>query len=288
MGKLFSLCKKNGDNQNQFCPDEKEINFKSYQSKNDKYFESIEKKYNVLTYIKLIDFMNLLSDFSIEKSTVRSESSRTLFNYDSTFLNETLHSEEFQSFLENQILKVVSFENDEELTSIFKDVFINIFKALIDKLSQHLNKDIEGAITKRNLIPLGLIFCHSSNIDKIKLFFDIFSNEEKQFISSNELNDFLVCLFLIPSYCILKARKVVGSTHEKIGALNTSEITEIVETCELKDIENLMKLINEKLFNNKSGYEWEEFKMLFENENSGLGWIFSSQGIRKKLEENNL
>ena len=40
---------------------------------------------------------------------------------------------------------------------------------------------------------------------------------------------------------MLKARKIVGSNHEKIGALSSTEITEIVQTCELKDIENLMK-----------------------------------------------
>lgn len=287
MGKLCSLCKKNQGNKNIFCPNEAEINFKIYQSKNDKYFEPIERRYNLLTFVKLSEFMNLLSDFSIEKSTVHSESSSTLLSFENSY-NEVLHVEEFQSFLENKISKIGNFENDEELTSISNDVFINIFKALTEKLSQHLNVDNEGAIIKKNIIPIGLLFCHSSNIDKIKLFFDIFANEEKQFVSSNDLNRFLVCLFLIPSYCMLKARKIVGSNHQKIGALSSTEITEIVQTCELKDIENLMKLTNEQLFNNKSGYDWEEFKTLFKDEKNGYGWMFSPQGIRRQLEENNV
>ena len=49
---------------------EPDISLQKYTSPNDSSYEDIETKYNVLTYIKLIDYMNLLENFTLETATV--------------------------------------------------------------------------------------------------------------------------------------------------------------------------------------------------------------------------
>ena len=61
----------------------------------------------------------------------------------------------------------------------------------------------------------------------------------------------------------------------------------MLKVSELKDAQNLLKIFNENFFK-KTNYGWNEFKTLFEDKDSGFGWLFSSNGIRKKLEENDV
>ena len=52
-----------------------------------------------------------------------------------------------------------------------------------------------------------------------------------------------------------------------------------------KHVGNLLKYFNEKFFD-KESFTWEEFKKKFEKDNSNsFAWIFSTKGIRSKLED---
>ena len=288
-----NLCKKITQRENDFCPNEKEIKFLDYKSTYNDLLEIIDNQYNFFTYISLIEYMNLLEYYTVETSTIAFEGNmRNNFSSNDKFLTQTLTIDEFQSFIENKILNISVLtdiiEKNNEQISIFKGAFIEIFNSLLLKLKQNYpDKEFES-ISKRDLIAIGLLYCDSNNIDKIKVFFDIFKNENQKFTSTPELDEFLLCLFLISSYCMISARKKASSDNSQIPVLNKEDLIKMINVSELKDCQNLIKIFNENFFKKNDNYSWEEFKTLFVNKNTGFGWIFSSNGIRLKLEENNI
>jgi hypothetical protein len=281
---------KNVDAFNQLAPEEKEIQFPNYISSNDGILEKLEKVYNLFNYITLIEYINQLENFSIETATVPfSKAYKTKYSKLDEFLTHNVSIDEFQSFLENKILKLKeNYElsgNNETLANIFKDSKREIYRTLEQKLNQHYNKKDPNRILKRNLLTFGFLSCLSTNIGKIKLFFDLFSNENK-FVKSDELNDFLLSIFLVSSYCLIAAAIKIGKNYNEVKKLSDDEITNGLKVMELKDNENLVEVFNKSFFE-KDEYNWEEFKKKFEGEN-GFGWIFSSKGIRSNLEKNNV
>ena len=288
------LCRKKGYQKvNYLAPEEKEIKFKDYSSPNDQPLIIIESKHNFLNFVQLVEYINLLDQFTIETSTVSSERKfKTKFSGKDEFLSKEISLEEFQSFIENKIFTLEELYeitgNNEQSASIFKQICIEIYKALELKLKQHYNyKESPIIIKKKNLLALGMLFCASNNVEKIKLLFDIFKNENEEISKSEELDDFLLSLFLIGSYCLINARKRVGDSNEGMEKLSKEDLVKLINVAELKDCENLIKIFNEGFFT-KESFNWEEFKEKFEDIENGFGWIFSSKGIRRKLEEHNV
>ena len=289
----MGCCEKKTERQNDFCPNEKEIKFLDYKSTYGDLLEIIDRTYNFFTYIPLIEFMNLLEFCTGETSTMEFQGKfRNNFSSKDEFLSQNMALEDFQSFIENKILKTSALndilEKNNEQISIFKEAFIEIFRSLLLKLGQNYPERQFETISKRDLVSIGLLFCDSNNIDKIKVFFDIFKNENEEFVSTPELNEFLMCLFLIPSYCMISARKKANNQHPDVPELKKDELLNMLKISELKDSQNLLQVFNNNFFQTKTNYTWDEFKTLFEDKSTGFGWIFSSNGIRKKLEENNV
>ena len=289
----MGCCEKKTERQNDFCPNEKEIKFLDYKSTFGDLLEIIDRTYNFFTYVPLIEFINLLEFYNSKTSTEEFQGKfRNDFSSKDEFLSQNLAVEEFQSFIENKILKTTTLndilEKNNDQISIFKEAYIEIFHALLLKLGQNYPEKQFETITKRDLICFGLLYCDSNNIDKIKVFFDIFKNENEEFLSTPELNEFLMCLFLIPSYCMVSARKKAHNQHPDVPELKKDELLNMLKISELKDSQNLLQVFNNNFFQTKTNYTWDEFKTLFVDKNTGFGWIFSSNGIRKKLEENNV
>jgi len=264
---------------------EPEISLQKYTSPNDSSYEDIETKYNVLTYIQLIDYMNLLENFTLETATVQFTGElKTQFSRKDAFLSQEINVDEFQSFIENKLYKINEIKdlrgNNEEMMNIFKQIAKNIFEGLQLKLRQNF-KDDSFNMTKKNLIPLGVIFCASNVIGKVKLIFDLFKNEENKFTKSDELNLYLLSSFLTCSYCIINAR-------QKYSKMNNDDLMKCIRVSELKDSQNLVKVFNEKFFDKKKELTWEEFKEKFNKKDEGFQWLLSSKGTRKLLEENNV
>ena len=289
----MGCCEKKTERQNDFCPNEKEIKFLDYKSTFGDLLEIIDRTYNFFTYVPLIEFMNLLEFYTSKTSTEEFQGKfRNDFSSKDEFLSQNMAVEEFQSFIENKILKTSVLndilEKNNDQISIFKEAFIEVYHALLLKLWQNNPEKQFESISKRDLISIGLLYCDSNNIDKIKVFFDIFKNENEEFVSTPELNEFLMCLFLIPSYCMISARKKANNQHPDVPELKKDELLNMLKISELKDSQNLLQVFNNNFFQTKTNYTWEEFKALFVDKSTGFGWIFSSNGIRKKLEENNV
>ena len=280
---------------NYLAPEEREIEIKDFDSPNDKNLEIIESKFNFFNFVQLVEYVNLLDQFDIQTSTIiTDEPMRTNFSSKDEFLRQTMSIEEFQSFIENKIFdleglfEIIGNKSNQESISIFKEMCLEIYRALELKLKQH-NKDINETdlIKKRNILSIGILFCACENIEKVKLLFNIFKNDKEEFCKSDDLDDFLLTQFLISSYCLISARNKISSTALNIEKLEKDDLINLVNVSELKDCENLVNKFNETFFE-KESYKWEEFKRKFEDIDNGFGWVISSKGIRRKLEENNI
>ena len=264
---------------------EPDISAQKYVSEKDDYYEVVEKTNNVLTYIHLIDYMNLLENFTLETATVPFAGElKTQFSRKDAFLSQEMNVDEFQSFIENKLYQINEIKdlkgNNETMMTNFKQIARNIFKGLQLKLGQTYNNNNDPYImTKKILIPLGVIFCVSNVIGKVKLIFDLFKNEANKFTKSEELNLYLITSFITCSYCLVNAKY-------QFDRKNTDDLKDRLNVSELKDSKNLVKVFNEKFFD-KEELSWEEFKEKFKKD-GGFQWLLSAKGIRKLLEENNV
>lgn len=283
------------ENENILAPEEKEVAFASYASSNDKMLQKAEVYYNLLTHLQLIYFVNQLETFTIETATLSTnENLKTNFSSKDEFLGKEMSIDEFQSFIENRILKQKQLYSmageDEKLSTLFKEEFLEIYKSLELKLSQNAKAKGQGQVklTKKHILAMGLLFCKSSNIGKLKLLFDILSDDKKQFTKSEAIDELIMSLFLISSYCMITARVKIGKNNSKLPELSKEELKQAINVSELKDNQALLKYFNESFFAEKTSYSFEEFKAKFEDKESGYGWLLSSKGNRKMLETHNV
>ena len=275
---------------NYLAPDENEIVLKDYSSPNDALLDIIESKQNFFTKIQLVDFVNLLEQFDIETcGVITDEPMHTNFSSEDEFLDKSMELKEFIIFIETNILTsndlIVSIK--EYGVNFFRAFCIEMFKSLESKLKENKNNNIDANLIKRrNILAFGILFCDCENIEKIKLFFDIFKDEEKNEFTKNELiDDFLISLFLLGSYCIINSRNNLYDEKKQIKKLEKNELLNLYKICELSNCQKLVELFN-KTFFKKENYNWQDFKNQFEDIDDGFGWILSSKGIRRKLEEN--
>ena len=271
---------------------EREISVQKYTSSNDSFFDEIENKYNILTYIQLVEYINLLEFYNLENATLDFKGEmKTEFSSKDTFLSYVMSVDEFQSFIENKLLKLTEIYElsgkNEQMITIFKTVFREIYSSLELKLNQHYGVKTNDRITKKTLIPLGILFSISNVVGKIKLIFDIFKNDDGVFTKSSEFDDYLLSSFLICSYCMISARRKISATAPNIPEMSKEDLIKCLGVCELKDCQHLINVFNDSFFD-KDSFTWIEFKEKFENKEKGFQWILSSRGIRKKLEENNV
>ena len=292
----FTCCKRySEDTSSVFAPGEQEIYFKQYESRSDPYFTLVEGKYNLLINVQLLEYINLLESFSLQTATLHHDGKyRSNFSSKDEFLSTIVHQEEFQSFIENKLLNIPDilemFGEDQEYISIFRDCFIKIFSALNLKLNSYYKTNKENKITKRSLIGFGLLFCRGQNISKVKLFFDLFKDENENFVKSDNLNDYLMTIFFISSYCLLDVRSKINMPLKNLPKIENNLAYNLLNGNGLaqKDCENLLKYFNDNFFD-KESFSWDEFKTKFDyNQNNFFSWIFTTKGIRSKLENKNL
>ena len=283
------LCKKKGYQKiNYLAPQEKEIKIKDYTSEKDNNLEILEIKYNILNYVPLVEFVNLLEQFNLDTlNIITDEPMRTKFGYDDEFLNKPINRNEFQNFIENKIYDLEDINeiltNNQEIMKIFLEMCLQIYDNLEFALNQN-NKEENIIIKKRNILAIGMLFCSCENIEKIKLFFDIFKNEKEEFAKSEALDNYLLTLFLISSYCLVKARENINHSPLGINILSKEDLYNLLKVSQLKNCEYLVKIFNEEFFGEKN-IKWEDFKYKFENIEKSFGWVLTSKGIRRKLEK---
>ncbi len=279
---------------------EKEINIKNYSSTYDKEFSKLEINYNYLNLITFNDFIFVLNQFSLNNATLDVNYNNIKLSFDySNILKDEISFDLFQSFIENKILKhpkILLKKTNENLNNLFKDNLLEIYKSLnkkliqFDKENNNNNNNNNNRIKKYNILAFGVLFCSGTNISKIKNIFEIFKNKTTNNLekNSNEFNDFILTLCLIPAYCTIYSRnKLNESYNNELGDFDTELLKKILDASELKDSVNLCKIVCEKIFENEN-VNYEKWENLFVDEENGIGFILSPKGIRNMLEKNNV
>ena len=290
----FLCCKKfSEDTSSVFAPGENEIEFPEYSSHSDSYFILIETKYNLLNHVQLLDYINLLESFTLKTATIHSNVKyRSNFSSKDEFLNTIMHQDEFHSFIENKLLNINDilefFGEDEQTISIFKECFVKLISATNVKLNSYYQTNKEDKVTKRNLVGLGLLYCRGQNISKVKLFFDLFKNDEEKYVKSENLDSYLIGIFFMASYSLLSVRTTINMPLQDLPKIQNNLAYDLLNRNGLsqKNSENLLKYFN-KTFFDKESFTWKEFKNKFGYKKDSFSWIFSTKGIRSKLEDKN-
>ena len=269
---------------------EKEILRIKYKSNYDFLFEELEHKYNILGHIQLIDYVNLLNNYEPETATLNLTGvMKKDYSHHDYSLSYVMTVDIFQNFIENKLYKTSEIiqlsEKKELMLSTFTEVCREIFNSLELKLNQHYEEKRNDRITKKILISLGVLYCKSDVIGKIKLIYDLFKNDKDKFVKSEDFEKYLISSFLICSYCMLSVRKKIIRANKKIPEMKEEDFINCLKVCQLKISQNLLKIFNENFFD-KDEFDWNQFKNKFNQKENGFQWILSPKGIRKMLEEN--
>ena len=299
MGKL---CSKQTQTTSNLIETEKEVSLPSYKSDADKFYELQESKYNYFRKLNYADFLYSLVNFSNENATLEDDYSKTNidFSMNEPFFGDIFSNDIFQSFLENKVLKHKAIYeeagNNEKITSIFKEGFLAVNNGLGLKLSQDAkakgdeSADKNTIVKKGDALAYGLLYCVGANFIKIKSLFNIFQ-ENGQLKPSAKLSEFLLALFIIPSYGMASARNKL-SKFEEIGAVDKEKLKELLDSSELKDCQNMVEITNKLIFgpNLTTTLSYQNFKDKFEvnDKDHSLAFMFSPSGVRYMLQKNNV
>ncbi len=217
-----------------------------------------------------------------------------------SFFNELFTTDIFQSFLENKILKhqkiYADAGNNEKVTSIFKEGFLAVNSGLGLKLSQDAkakgneSADKNSIVKKGDALAYGILYCGGPNFAKVKALFNIFS-ENKELKSNEKFSNFLLSLFIIPSYGMANARNKL-SKFDEIGAIDKEKFKEILDSSELKDCQNLVVVANKLIFGEdlSVSLSYDNFKSKFEvnDKDFSLAFLLSPSGVRYMLKKHNV
>lgn len=299
MGKL---CSKQTQTTSNLIETEKEVSLPSYKSDADKFYELQESKYNYFRKLNYADFLYSLVNFSNENATLEDDYSKTNidFSMNEPFFGDIFSNDIFQSFLENKVLKHKAIYeeagNNEKITSIFKEGFLAVNNGLGLKLSQDAkakgdeSADKNTIVKKGDALAYGLLYCVGANFIKIKSLFNIFQ-ENGQLKPSAKLSEFLLALFIIPSYGMANARNKL-SKFEEIGAVDKEKLKELLDSSELKDCQNMVEITNKLIFgpNLTTTLSYQNFKDKFEvnDKDHSLAFMLSPSGVRYMLQKNNV
>lgn len=284
---------KSKNNDKDLASNEEEIVFQQYTSISDKAYKKIEFTYNLLKDFPLSDYLTLLKHFSPQTSTGYNENLDfpETFSSDEPFYSEPMDIDTFQSFIENQLMKhpsIYSHTGNSPLeSSAFKESLIEMIRGLKVKLDQYFGSKDSNRIQRGHIIILGLLYCHSRNIAKVKVFFDLFAKEGK-LTPSEQLNSFVLSMFILASYSLLSATRNIGNQYHFIGTVPDEELMACLDVAELINSVNLLQIFNLTFFDGKTEMNYDEVKSQFAKNKENFGWMFNTKGIRYMQELNSV
>lgn len=257
----------------------------SYNSENDKYFKVIEKDLNILQYIELNEFKQLLYNFSCtEQESVEDKefSSKTKqYDYEITkekfhifFKNKILSHFAINSLINDKIIKHKYYQ-EEKLTSLlnffynkFYDIMYTDFKYYNKHYSLIKNEKLKNykAIKKTCLLAYAFLYCqpyNNSYYNKALFVFNLFSNHKGviynhiingEVIANDDTNDLMLFFFfviLIPSNISLVVLNEVKNEYEDINLFTDEQFKALYDGYEFKDSYLLLNILINSIFGNK-------------------------------------
>jgi len=299
---MGNLCAVKNQTTTSLDEQEKEISIPSYKSNGDTYFKKLEYDYNYFRKILFKHFLYALVHFSNDNATLdaKYDGANIQFSMDDPFFNELFNTDYFHSFIDNRILKHDAvYEkalNNETITSIFKKCFIEVNNGLgynlerIAKQNGNENPDRNSLLKKGYYIAYGILYCCGPNYMKIRAIHNIFKQDEV-LKSSQNFSNFLLALFIIPSYGMTRSLKKLKN-YDEIPSIEEDELSTLKNTSELKDSQNLVKVVNKMIFGDdlSLSLDYEQFKNKFIDENmeTSLAFMLSPSGVRYMLQVHNV
>ena len=238
------------------------------------YEKSIESKLSLLKSIKLALFAGYLRKFNENKKGNFSLNNVDYTKQNIDFSKSPFKKVNFEKFIDNLIneLALKKKKNSKEIED-FKKFLIDLFISLEKYFKIFVKKNNEG-LTKLHILSFGFLFCEARSIEKIKLFFDILSNNNK-LKYNRECKEFLFCLFSLSSYVLFEVSKNHGYITEE-EELNLREQSYLNYT----SVITLLLKFKKKVLNDNNELEYKDFVQLFNQDDiSKINWPFDITGI---------
>ena len=238
------------------------------------YEKSIESKLSLLKSIKLALFAGYLRKFNENKKGNFSLNNVDYTKQNIDFSKSPFNQVKFEKFIDNLIneLALKKKKNSKEIED-FKKFLIDLFISLEKYFKIFVKKNNEG-LTKLHILSFGFLFCEARSIEKIKLFFDILSNNNK-LKYNRECKEFLFCLFSLSSYVLFEVSKNHGYITEE-EELNLREQSYLNYT----SVITLLLKFKKKVLNDNNELEYKDFVQLFNQDDiSKINWPFDITGI---------
>lgn len=272
--------------------------------KNEKIFEQIEIYMSVMKKLPLKKYAFYLLNFKksfpedlniYKMSCFIEDGFRATMTKDNTltFFNEAVCE---RKKVRQRIEQIAEERNEKK--EVTKQKFLHAITEIFDKMHEYLKNDQDDddiPIRKIHLLYLGLLFCKSTNVQKLTLFYCLFSSKnEDQITSSNTIKNnnepviktnYYLDLYIkiscfISGPCLAKARSFLN------GELKDKEKEDMEELTSLYICQKTQITFNKEIFGKKQNEVLTKEECLNKFKNDGIAWIFNSSSIRGVMNEN--
>lgn len=250
----------------------------------------LSKFKNYFEYLSLNEIVQILSAPERDKSIDESKSywdEIALYKFEIILKKKILE----HPLLEN------TCENNQEDANTFVEVFKKIFEFIHKVFRKPLYSEIFGKKLPKNemntvvrlaILPIALLYCgHTSNRTKLTYFFNLLSENGKLSLS-NDLRIFLLMMIYIPTNLTCISLHEASKNCRNLEK-DMDEFLRVYDIYSKDDCFNACQRFIDKLFGkenpNSVSFSFKEFEDAMNNH--GLEYIFSVNGIRVDLEENN-
>lgn len=271
---------------------DKDFQFKSYKSNYDNVYERFDKDFNYLKYLQFSEFASFVTDYKFDNEKRGKEGLERKMGI---FIEE-IEKKEFIIFIESRIIKnqlLYSYRDDTK-QQIFNEFMTKIYEVLTKGLVSYYKKVPTTQNTSVNskkfrkffFFAIGLLFCSGYNTSKVDVIFQAFSNENGKLQVTDNFRLFLYILFLLASYCSMKAIIDLSKTF-------TEEITQIKQEDQIKmlniyDVNDIVRLVDSfvtNFYGRSQSFSYLEYRDKIISD--GFDWWLNGKGIRYQLEHKN-
>ena len=256
--------------------------------KNEKIFEQIEIYMSVLKKLPLKKYAFYLLNFKKNFPQDLNIYKMSCFNEDGfrdtmtkqnaiTFFTEAVCE---RKMVKQRIEQVA--DEQKEKTEVTKQKFLHAIAEIFNKLLECLQMDQDDD---------EILFCKSSNVQKLTLFYSLFSSAKEDMITTSKnsepviktnyyLDLFIKIACFICSPCLAKARNFLN------GELKDKDKEEMEEITTLRVCQRTLITFNKEIFGQKQNEILSKEQCLNKFKNDGIAWIFNSSSIRGVMYEN--
>lgn len=250
----------------------------------------LNKFKNYFGYLSLNELVQILTSPEKEKSI---DESRSYWDEVAVYKFSIILK---KKILEHPLLEN-TYENNQDEANTFVEIFLKLLEFISTVFRKPLYSDIYGkkfpknemkTVVKLSILPIALLYCgHTSNRTKLSYFFNLLSDNGKLSMS-NDLKIFLLMLIYIPTNLTCISMYEASSNCRSLEK-DKDEFLKMYDVYSKDDCFRASQRFLDKLFGtqnpNSVSYSFQEFEDVF-NKNQ-LNYIFSVEGIRLDLDENN-